>query len=327
MKVSVIVPVYNVEDFLGECLDSVLAQSLKEIEVICVNDGATDGSRAILTEYTERDTRVQVIDRENGGLSAARNTGLSAASGTYVYYLDSDDRIVENALERCVAQMDRHELDMLFFGGSMFFESEEIRRKFPSYESYYDRKSDYAGLMSGIAYFMQNMQRKDFIAQVGMQIARRDFLAANNLRFHDGILHEDNPYTFLCMMHAKKVMYAPERYFNYRVRAGSITTAKKSLRHVTGYLSAMDDVAGYACGRELSAELSETIEGFLDELLYSAMEAWRQVPEEEKKSAFCEGANADTMTQLFLIKALYREEPSCGNSRGFVSRLLRRLFR
>jgi hypothetical protein len=223
--------------------------------------------------------------------------------------------------------MDEHGLDMLFFGGSMFFESEAIRRKFPNHERYYDRKSDYPGLVAGSEYFKQNIQNKDFIAQVGMQIARREFLAAHNLHFHDGILHEDNPYTFLCMMHAKKVMYAPERYFNYRVRSGSITTTQKSLRHVTGYLAAMADVIRYTCDDKPVPALLDAIERFLDDLLYSAVDAWRQVPANEKKGAFCGDADADTMMQLFLVEALYKEALSSKSGRGLVSRLLRRLRR
>ena len=90
-KISVIIPVYNVEKYIRECLDSVLEQSLKDIEIICVNDGSTDSSRNILLEYRKKDSRVIVLDKQNGGLSSARNSGIDIAQGKYVLFLDSDD--------------------------------------------------------------------------------------------------------------------------------------------------------------------------------------------------------------------------------------------
>ena len=86
-KISVIIPVYNVEKYLGECLDSVLRQTLKDIEIICVDDGSTDDSPKILSEYAAKDSRIRIITQPNGGLSAARNAGMDAATGKYIYFL------------------------------------------------------------------------------------------------------------------------------------------------------------------------------------------------------------------------------------------------
>ena len=94
--ISVIIPVYNVENYLRECLDSVINQSLDNIEIICVNDGSTDKSRDILSEYKNKDKRISILDKENGGLSSARNAGLKAAVGKYVFFLDSDDCIASD---------------------------------------------------------------------------------------------------------------------------------------------------------------------------------------------------------------------------------------
>lgn len=100
--VSVIVPVYNVERYLARCLDSILAQTYRNLEIICINDGARDGSPAILTEYAAKDSRIKVLSQENKGLSAARNAGLDAMSGDYVLFVDSDDRLPVYAVERFV---------------------------------------------------------------------------------------------------------------------------------------------------------------------------------------------------------------------------------
>ncbi len=98
-KVSVIIPVYNVEKYLARCLDSVLAQTHHDLEIICVNDGATDGSGAILADSAARDVRIKVITQENRGLSGARNTGLDACSGEWVMFVDSDDWIPADAVQ------------------------------------------------------------------------------------------------------------------------------------------------------------------------------------------------------------------------------------
>ena len=90
-KVSVIIPIYNAAEFLGECLDSVLAQTLTDIEVICVNDGSPDNSLEILREYEKKDSRIKIIDQKNQGAGAARNHGMSVARGEYLSFLDSDD--------------------------------------------------------------------------------------------------------------------------------------------------------------------------------------------------------------------------------------------
>ncbi|MBR5160328.1 MAG: glycosyltransferase family 2 protein, partial [Thermoguttaceae bacterium] len=97
--ISVIIPVYNVEPYLRECLDSVVNQTFRDIEIICVNDGSTDGSPAILEEYAAKDSRIIIIHQQNGGLSAARNSGMNAAKGDFILFVDSDDYIKQNTLE------------------------------------------------------------------------------------------------------------------------------------------------------------------------------------------------------------------------------------
>jgi glycosyltransferase involved in cell wall biosynthesis len=92
-KVSIVIPVYNVEKYLRQCLDSVVNQTLKDIEIICVNDGSTDNSLQILEEYANKDDRIKIINKDNGGLSSARNAGLEIATGVYIGFVDSDDYI------------------------------------------------------------------------------------------------------------------------------------------------------------------------------------------------------------------------------------------
>ena len=114
VKVSVIVPVYNVDKYLEECLDSIVNQTLNDIEIICVNDGSTDGSLKILEDYASKDDRIKIITQENGGLSVARNTGIDVAKGEYLSFVDSDDFIGLEMFDKMYDQAHSQDLDILF---------------------------------------------------------------------------------------------------------------------------------------------------------------------------------------------------------------------
>lgn len=120
VKVSVIVPVYNVEKYLSACLHSCINQTLYDIEIICVNDGSTDGSLAILQAFAQQDHRIKIIDKPNGGLSSARNAGIDAANGEMVMFLDSDDYLSLNACERVWIESLEAPTDIIIFGTRIF---------------------------------------------------------------------------------------------------------------------------------------------------------------------------------------------------------------
>ena len=113
--VSVIIPVYNVEEYLRQCLDSVREQTLSDIEIICVNDSSTDGSLSILEEYAKKDPRIQVVTQPNGGAGAARNKGLSMAAGKYLSFLDSDDFFEPDMLELAYKKAEEDKADFVVF--------------------------------------------------------------------------------------------------------------------------------------------------------------------------------------------------------------------
>ena len=117
-RLSVIVPVYNVDKYIDRCLESLVCQSLSDIEILCVNDGSTDGSPARLRKWADRDGRIHVVSKPNGGLSSARNVGISKASAKYVCFVDSDDRLYANACEDIVRMMDESDADVLTFGAT-----------------------------------------------------------------------------------------------------------------------------------------------------------------------------------------------------------------
>lgn len=222
MLFSVVIPVYNVEPYLRDCLDSVSRQTYADWEAVCVNDGSTDGSASILEEYAARDVRFKVIEQPNGGLSSARNTGMKSSSGEYILFLDSDDWLETNALE-CIANALNGE-DMLCFSGRRYFEetntfnlADQLTEK--SYRS-------------GMAYYNENaLLHRDFaFVCVVLRAYKRSFLLENGLWFKEGIFHEDNLFTPKACYFAVKVRQIVDCLYDYRVRANSITDSNQSKR-------------------------------------------------------------------------------------------------
>ena len=119
-KLSVVVPVYNVEDYVGECLESICEQDYKDLEIICVNDGSTDGSRDVLAKWQEHDGRIAIVDQPNSGPSAARNLGIALATGDYLCFADSDDKFEPGACARIVEELSKPGTEALVFGARTF---------------------------------------------------------------------------------------------------------------------------------------------------------------------------------------------------------------
>ena len=249
--VSVIVPVYNVEKYLRECLDSVCGQTLRNIEIICVNDGSTDDSLSILEEYAARDPRMRIISQENRGLSAARNAGLSVARGKYIYFMDSDDVSPQGALGRMFAEMEANSLDVLFFGAESFFESEELEKAHAVYKTLYKRRpfETQSGQSLALAFKSAGC---GFSPSACCYCSSRGFLNENSIRFPEGILYEDNVFFWKVLHSATRAKSISDALFRRRVRAGSTMTNKKiSFRNFEGYaivVSELEKLAGTLSG-------------------------------------------------------------------------------
>ena len=236
MKFSIIIPVYNVEPYLRDCLDSVLDQTFSDWEAVCVNDGSTDHSVVILEEYTSKDSRFKIIDQPNGGLSAARNTGLEVAKGEYVLFLDSDDWLEPKALEAITESLTNE--DMLCFGGRRYFEEEKRyheadQLKVKTYET-------------GMEYYNENaLLSRDFAFEcVVLRCYRRSFLMEKRLWFKEGIFHEDDLYTPIVCYYAQRVRQIQTCLYDYRIRANSITTTNNAKR-LSDYLKIANILAAF----------------------------------------------------------------------------------
>jgi glycosyltransferase involved in cell wall biosynthesis len=296
-KVSVIIPVYNVEKYLGQCIDSVIQQTLPDIEIICVNDGSTDGSSEILENYAKKDTRIRIINKENGGLSSARNAGLDTAEGEYVYFLDSDDYIVKDAMEKCYAKAKSEDLDLVRFEAESFFETEELLKDYSQYESYYQYNGEYESIFSGDELFSEMVLNKDYKESVCIQFIKLSVIETHHLRFFEGIVHEDNPFSLFLMFRCARACVIKEKLFIRRVREGSIMSVRNEIESVTGYIVGISLILDTFKGERHSTEIAAALRRYISKRIEVISKIYIALTEEDQK-AICE--RLDTTQQVIL---------------------------
>lgn len=218
--VSVIIPVYNVEKYLAQCLDSVINQTLRDIEIICVNDGSTDGSLEILKQYAARDNRIKIINQSNQGLSCSRNNALKIATGEYIDFLDSDDWLDANALEILYTQAKLYDLDMLSFSGTNFNDGSDVM---------------IPNVYWNFTYLPQGFNKdvfsvKDcwaFLPKMAVSscltMYSADFISRNKLTFPDGLCYEDNIFFTKAIINAQRCGIIENKLYRRRIHGASIT--------------------------------------------------------------------------------------------------------
>lgn len=259
-RVSVIIPVYNVEKYIEKCLNSVCNQTLKEIEIICVNDGSTDNSMEFVRHRAKEDKRIIILEKENGGLSSARNAGLDMARGEYVLFLDSDDTLVLHALEYLYDKASVNRLDNIFFGATTVYENFKVKlANYRKYSWYYNRKGCYPDVLSGAEMFCMLVENKEYRMSACLQMPRRQFLIEKGFRFYEGILHEDNLFTLQVLLAAKRVMVENEKFYNRLMRSGSIMTAKGNVQSSLGYFVCLKEMLKLANSYENNPMVKQAI--------------------------------------------------------------------
>lgn len=209
---SVIVPIYKVEAYLNECVDSILAQTYPNIEIILVDDGTPDRSGEMADEYARRfPNKIKVIHKENGGLSSARNAGLDVARGEYVGFVDSDDAVLPEYFADMIEAMDRTGADS---AGSAFLPWKSTRKVIPPLRS----ETIFNGSEALVAFLERRIDSSSCT-----RIYRRSFIG--DTRFIQGITNEDMPFLIELYHRADRVVYLPKGYYLYRVTPGSISNS------------------------------------------------------------------------------------------------------
>ena len=218
-KITVIVPVYNVENYLRKCLDSIITQTYKNIEIIVVNDGSTDASGQICQEYAQKDNRIIYIEKENGGLSDARNVGLDKMTGSYVTFIDSDDWIEQDYIETLYKKIVEYQADIAVGNYYSYNEDEETYYFHIYGDSYYEKIYDNISIFENL-YESQEMKSFALISAWGKLYKAKLF---DYLRFEKGKLGEDGYFNQKMYLSVNKVVYLNKGLYAYRQRSGSIT--------------------------------------------------------------------------------------------------------
>lgn len=214
-KVSVILPVYNVEKYLHQCLDSIQQQTLTDIEIICVDDGSTDGSPAILDEYAQQDARFIILHQENKGAGAARNSGLEVARGEYLLFLDADDFFEHKMLELSYKKACQLNADIVIFKADRYLQTED---KFVDISSI-----NYKLLPQCDCFAATDVEKNIFRSVVGWtwdKLFRHNFVKRFNIRFQEIRIHNDLLFTYAALISAERITLLNHKFTHQRKRGG-----------------------------------------------------------------------------------------------------------
>lgn len=225
VAISIILPVYNVAKYLKTCLESILSQTFSNFELICINDGSSDKSLKILEEYKLKDDRILIIDKENGGLSSARNVGLDNAKGEFICFIDADDWISFDMLEKLYHNITHFNSDIVFCSVHLF---DEKTQTFIDNDEYFNL-SFFSSAFDNKSFSYKDV--KSFLMDVPVmawgKIFRRSFIENFKTRFQEGLIFEDGPFFFNLFFKTKKVTLIRDLLYFYRInRDGSILQTK-----------------------------------------------------------------------------------------------------
>lgn len=223
MKLSLIIAMFNIEKYIAECLNSCIIQknvSFDDFEIIVVNDGSTDRSREIANDFLLKYDNIRIVDRHNGGLSAARNTGLLNARGEYVWFIDGDDKIVDFSVSFLIEKINKYHSDVYMVDYSLFYEG---NTNIPNFNCNLP-KEIFAGKK------IMESQRRILPMMAWLSIYNRNYLLKERLAFTEGIIHEDLDFSVRSLYLAKSILYTAESLYCYRKNSiGSImSNARKN---------------------------------------------------------------------------------------------------
>ncbi len=234
MKISIIVPIYNVDKYLDAALNSLHEQIYPDYEVIMVDDGSTDGSSMICQRFVEADSRFKYFWQKNQGQSVARNLGISHASGEVVYFFDSDDLLRSDSLLSWSLAFENSDIKAIFFEAETFTDDESI-----DFLPKYVRKTNGTKIIFSDEYLVESIKNKCYTPSPCCYVIRRSELA--EMLFFPGIIHEDELFYFeLFAAKSIKILVQEEAYFKRRVRPGSTMTASSVSKRVIGYSTVIE---------------------------------------------------------------------------------------
>ena len=239
IKVSVILPIYNVAPFLDDTFQSLISQTLKEIEIIAVNDGSTDNSLEIIEKYKRIDPRILSFSQENQGLSVTRNVALKYATGEYIYMMDSDDILCSpNALQICYENAKKNNADFIFFDGERFLDKDSRTISQIQRTHLLEENIKYKGS------YLLNLMLDNNIhnSVVWLLFINHDYMNQLSLNFYPGIIHEDELFTTILTLNSDSIYCVKQSLIKHRIRSTSIMGQRFTKRNMDCYLTVIDEL-------------------------------------------------------------------------------------
>lgn len=281
--ISIIVPVYNVENYVDACIESVVNQSYTDFELICINDGSTDASLEILNKWKSIDSRIIVVNQKNQGLSAARNKGIEVAIGQYVCFLDSDDMLAEDALSCLYQVISQNDVQMVGFETApLLYETDSLRKKDPNKEEYYRIKYDYQGIQTGRKLLVEFIEHGDFVESAWLMLISREWLNQQNIRFVPGAYYEDSAFALEVYFHANRVMHIKDKLYIYRVREDSIMTQKYTFKHLKWRIWQFNESLRHIFTSAKDERERNAIAKYARQIMSNIIHIYNELPEEDK---------------------------------------------
>jgi len=293
--ISIIVPVYNCEDYLKECLDGLLVQDIDDYEIILVDDESKDSSGEICDFYAERFDNVRVIHQKNSGPGGARNAGMDVARGKYILFVDSDDVVEQNCLGKIQRTAEANELDLLIIARDIFTDDE---RTIINFKYVFKPTFGVNSVVSGIEFLKRGLETNEYYPMVTFKLYRKEYLIENSIRFMPNIIHEDDGFMFRATIRAKKVMSLEDQFYHYRMQGSSIMHTLVAEKRAEGFCSAIAQIG----------EVLEEVEG-----------EW-----ESSTEAYLVLRYIDMLAQNALVNYMLSDKESRIRSRGQYSCLLDR---
>lgn len=250
-KVSIIIPIYNPGEYFIKCLDSVINQTLSEIEVICIDDGSTDDSKNILDEYSKKDNRFKIFYQENQGAGSTRNNGVDKATGEYILFLDADDWIECDTCEKLYNQAKNLDVDLVLFDTIWYYENNnELIKYFEDNEFNHDYNS--------YVFTKSEIYEKIVDPSLGViwsKFYKTSFLKDNNIKFSTYKIYNDVSFHFKTMLLANKISYCPHVFYHYmKIGQPSLQTSYRWGKYEQLWADVMMEVRGFLMEHDLMKE-------------------------------------------------------------------------
>ncbi len=278
MRFSVILPIYNVEKYLEECVNSILKQTYRDYEIILVDDGSKDGSPALCDRLASNNKNIRVIHKKNSGMSDARNAGTKEAKGDYIIYVDSDDFIISDEFLEKIAAKAQNNPDLIFY----------------KYNKYYDQskkmdscKFSYTSALEASTYGqkIEALVKADaFYGMAWIKAIKRTVLQDNRIEFEFGLLVEDMEWNYHVLFHSNSLEFIDEPFIAYRQREGSITSTHK-LKNLTDFVYVLEKWTLKIKNECRDQKLKEALYGSLAKYYSNMLVVYARLKDRKKKES------------------------------------------